>query len=136
MPRMPMMSTIVLLAWLCAATAIAAPPAPQVRAEITDLLARLEASGCEVQRNGTWHSAADARAHLLNKLAYIEGKTTLQSTEQFIDLAASKSSMSGKRYMVRCAGGTPVQSRSWMLAQLQALRAAAGPLPVSGVQPR
>lgn len=116
-----------LLAGLCAAIAIAGPPTAQVRAEIDGLLGRLEASGCDVERNGTWHNAAEARAHMLAKLEYIDRRSTLQSTEQFIELAASASSISGKPYMVRCAGGTPVPSRSWLLAQLQAMRATVKP---------
>ncbi|MEO8124853.1 MAG: DUF5329 domain-containing protein [Burkholderiales bacterium] len=121
------MSITSLLAWLWAAVALAGPPAAPVKDEIDGLLARLEASGCDVQRNGTWHNAAEAKVHMLTKLEYIERMSTLKSAEQFIDLAASTSSLSGKPYMIRCAGVPPVESRSWMLAQLEALRAAANP---------
>jgi hypothetical protein len=102
--------------------ALAEPVAAPVRAEIDALLARLQASGCEFNRNGKWHDGADAQAHLLRKLEYIEDRTTVRSTEQFIDLAASTSSRSGKPYLVRCAGTPPVESRAWLREQLEILR--------------
>lgn len=100
----------------------AEPTTAPVRAEIDALLARLQASGCEFNRNGKWYDGADAQAHLLRKLEYIEDRTTVRSTEQFIDLAASTSSRSGKPYLVRCAGGAPVESRAWLREQLELLR--------------
>jgi len=103
----------------------AAPTAAPVRTEITGLLQRLEASGCQFNRNGDWHVGAEARGHLLRKLDYLEdrrGASPLRSAEQFIELAASRSSMSGKPYLVRCAGAAPVPSQDWLNAQLRLLR--------------
>ena len=93
-------------------------------AEIDALLSRLEASGCEFNRNGAWHSSAEARAHLLRKLKYLEDRGAVHSAEQFIELAASASSMSGQPYLVRCAGDAPVPSGQWLRSQLRSLRAA------------
>ncbi|NDY92448.1 YfeK family protein [Ideonella livida] len=111
------------LAALCSAgPAGAAPSAAPVRAEIEALLARLQSSGCQFQRNGTWHEAPQAREHLLRKLAAVEERTTVRSTEQFIELAASRSSLSGQAYQVRC-GTTPAQnSQPWLSRELAALR--------------
>ena len=88
-------------------------------------MSRLEASGCEFNRNGTWHTAAEAKSHLLSKLKYLQDRGAVQTTEQFIELAASSSSMTGQPYLVKCGNGGPVQSRAWLLSQLEALRAAA-----------
>lgn len=93
-----------------------------VTLEIKQLLARLEASGCEFNRNGSWHSAADAKAHLLRKLDYVQEKTTLTSTEQFITLAATASSLTGQAYQVRCAGAELVASAAWLGKALTELR--------------
>lgn len=102
----------------------AAPTPPAVRAEIDALMAKMNASGCQFERNGSWHSALDARKHLLRKLDYIEKRRdTLPSAEQFIDVAASKSSFSGKPYRVKCGGAEPVPSRDWLNRELKALRA-------------
>lgn len=111
----------------CAALVFASPSraelAPPVRAEIDALLARLETSGCEFNRNGSWYKAGDAKAHLLRKLDYFERQGSLQSTEQFIELGASASSSSGRPYLVRCGDAAAVPSRSWLVATLHQLRA-------------
>jgi hypothetical protein len=119
--RLPML----LLAWLLVAAAIAAPLAPAVQTEIDALLGRLEASGCEFNRNGTWYPATEVKPHLLRKLGYLEDRGLVQTTEQFIERAASGSSMSGKPYLVKCGNGAPVQSGQWLRSQLKELRAAA-----------
>lgn len=103
--------------------ATAAPLPPAARAEVDALLARLQSSGCEFNRNGSWHSGAAAKAHLLKKLDYLEGKNLVTTAEQFIARGASSSSMSGKPYLVRCAGKAPVDSAQWLTAELQQLRA-------------
>jgi len=99
---------------------------PQVRAEIDVLLARLQASGCEFNRNGSWHTASDAKAHLLRKLEYIEGKSAVQSTEQFIDLAASTSSVTDTPYLVKCGSAAPVPSGTWLHLELRSIRSSTG----------
>ncbi len=101
-----------------------APLSSAARTEIDELVSRLEASECEFNRNGTWHTAAQARSHLLRKLKYLEDSSTVQSTEQFIELAASSSSTTGQPYLVRCGSGPPVQSSTWLLSQLRLMRSA------------
>lgn len=105
--------------------ALAAPAPAPVKAEINALLAALASSGCEFQRNGSWHSATEAQSHLLRKLDYLEKKNLVKRTEDFIDGAASSSSVSGKAYQVRCAGGQTVESSGWMRSQLKAIRGGA-----------
>lgn len=113
-----------------AATAQAAPLPPAARAEVDALLMRLQTSGCEFNRNGSWYAGSDAKAHLLKKLDYLEGKDMVQTAEQFIERGASGSSMSGKPYLVRCAGKAPTESAQWLKAELQQVRAArAAPSP-------
>ncbi len=107
------------------ATMVAAGEAgPAVQREIASLLSRLETSGCQFNRNGTWHPAAEAKSHMLTKLHYIENRTTLVSTEQFIELAGSKSSFSGKPYLVQCGNSAAQPSAVWLTTQLHLLRAA------------
>jgi len=104
--------------------AAAAPMPPAARAEVDSLLTRLQTSGCQFNRNGSWHAGADARGHLLKKLDYLEGKGLVTTAEQFIAQAASVSSVSGKPYLVRCAGQAPVESAKWLAVELQQVRAA------------
>jgi Family of unknown function (DUF5329) len=112
-----------LLTIIFAAAGSAASLSPPARAEIDALLSRLEASSCTFNRNGTWYPAAEAKAHLLGKLKYLEDRGAVQSAEQFIERAASSSSTSGQPYLVKCGSAAPVQSGTWLRSQLEVLRA-------------
>ncbi len=123
-----MLRWVLLLAAACLATAAsAAPLPPATKAEIEALLSRLEASGCTFRRNGSWYSGPEAKAHLLRKLAYLEDKGLVQTSEQFIERGASASSVSGEPYLVKCDKASPVPSNAWLNAQLKAIRAAGPP---------
>lgn len=113
---------VALLALLVVPLPKAAPVAPPVRAEIDALLSTFQTSGCEFNRNGSWHTASEAKAHLLRKLEYLEGNNAVQSTEQFIELGASTSSLSGQPYLVKCGNTAPVESKKWLSTQLKAIR--------------
>ena len=115
----------VFAACVAAPTAAWADPLPPAaKAEVTALFGKLTASSCEFNRNGDWHSAAEAKTHLERKLSYLEDKNLVKTAEQFIDLGASKSSMSGKPYLVRCGGAAPIESKAWLTRELAAVRAA------------
>jgi len=96
---------------------------PAARAEIDGLLARLESSGCQFNRNGSWYPSTEAKSHMLQKLKYLEDRGAVQTAEQFIELAGSRSSMSGEPYLVKCGNVAPVTSGAWLTNQLQAMRA-------------
>ncbi|WP_372340002.1 DUF5329 domain-containing protein [Pseudomonas sp. Leaf58] len=95
--------------------------APQATQEITRLLDFVEHSGCKFFRNGTEYSGPRARAHLEEKLHYLESKNLVKSAEDFIDLAATKSSVSGRIYEVRCSEGAEPAS-TWLQRELQRQR--------------
>lgn len=111
-----------LLLFALSVAAAQAPPAKVTR-EIGQLFSVLEHSGCQFQRNGSWHDAAAASAHLRRKYDYLLKKGVVTSTERFIELAATKSSMTGTPYRVRCSGAPTVDSRTWFSRQLTELRA-------------
>jgi len=108
-----------------AAAGSAAPPSPSSRAEIAALLAALGDSGCRFERNGEWHDASAARAHLQRKLDQLLKRDAVTTAEEFIERAASRSSISGDAYHVKCGDAAPVASGEWLSARLAALRAAA-----------
>ena len=115
---------IALLLSLFAAVSIAlawAAPSAATRAEIVGLLDALSVSGCRFQRNGSWYDATEARAHLQRKYDYLLKKSQVDTTEQFIERAASRSSMSGCAYRVKC-GGTEQDASAWFELQLIRLR--------------
>lgn len=119
------LKSVALCLMLAAPPLVAAPLAAASRTEIGALLARLQSSACEFNRNDAWHDASEAKTHLLRKLDVLEGKGAVQTAEQFIALGASKSSVSGRPYQVRCAGALPVDSNVWLHAQLKRLRSGA-----------
>ncbi len=95
---------------------------PVGAAEIEQLLTRLGVSGCRFQRNGSWHSAAEARAHLEKKYRYMLDKQLLSTAENFVSVGATKSSMSGKPYWIQCGTQSPMHSAQWMATQLDEVR--------------
>jgi len=112
---------------LFASLSHAASLSPASRVEIDSLLSRLASSGCQFGRNGSWYTSMEAQAHLRKKLDYLIDKGAVASAEQFIDRAATKSSVSGRAYQVRCGGSPPVPSSAWLYSELQALRAGTAP---------
>jgi ATP-dependent DNA ligase len=112
-----------LVASLLAVPAHADVPVP-VQNEISSLLATVAASGCEFWRNGTWYDAQRAQAHLRDKYRYLAARNLVDTTEQFIDRAASESSVSGDPYRIRCGARAAVDSRQWLREKLSRLRAA------------
>ncbi|MGO9946482.1 MAG: DUF5329 domain-containing protein [Steroidobacteraceae bacterium] len=108
--------------------AIAAPSA-EVQAEVSYLLQSIENSGCEFHRNGLWYDGTHASTHLRNKYEYFVARDQVSTTENFIDRAATKSSISGILYKIRCTGGAPVNSNVWLREALAAYRQAKVALP-------
>ena len=108
-------------------TMSSAAPSPKSREEIVALIAALSTSKCEFQRNGKWYDATDAKSHLQRKYDYLLKKNLADTAEQFIERAASESSMSGREYRVRCPGQAEQSSASWFQAQLRRLRGSDAP---------
>ncbi len=109
-----------------AVSAFVASAAPTAKAqrEIDGLIAALGDSGCEFERNGSWHDANKARAHLQKKYDYLRKRGMADTAELFIERGASKSSMSGKPYRVRCPGKAVDTAAHWFEQRLRILRTA------------
>lgn len=90
--------------------------------EIRHLFEYLERSNCEFNRNGSWYSPYEAVKHIETKYRYLINRGLINTAEQFIDRAASRSSMSGKSYLVRCGDSIPVKSSVWFTDELKRLR--------------
>lgn len=115
---------LLLAACLLAVSAWAGGLPQAARAEIDGLLSRLAASHCRFQRNGVWHAADAAEAHLRRKLDWLATRGAVASAEDFIERAATKSSVSGRPYLVKCGNMPAVPSDAWLHSELGALRAA------------
>ena len=111
-------AAIPLLLALVAPLAARAEPTPAVQEEIKYLLSYIEKSGCEFYRNGTWSDSKTAQGHIQTKYNFLVGRNHVVTVSDFIDKAASESSMTGTPYQVRCGQKPPVLSRVWLGAEL------------------
>ena len=100
----------------------AEPPAP-ARQEITYLLRHIGESGCEFKRNGAWSDARTAEAHVRLKYDYLLRWGRIDTTQDFIDKAATASSLSGRPYEVRCGDHPPLPTGAWLDDALRRYRA-------------
>jgi hypothetical protein len=112
---------LVLLALLTAPVVHAELP-PGALGEINYLLGYIDGSGCEFYRNGTWHDSQAAQSHIRDKYSYLVSNNQIDSAEQFIDRAASKSSLTGQPYLVKCQGGASTTTKQWLKDALDRFR--------------
>jgi len=96
-----------------------------MQVEVNYLLSYVETSGCSFYRIGSWYDGAQARAHLQTKYDYLARRKRIASADDFIDKGASKSSISGKPYKIRCGTAAEVESGQWFHEVLARFRAAA-----------
>ena len=85
-------------------------------AAIEYLLTAIGESGCTFIRNGRAYSSEDAERHL--RMKYRRGKRWATDPDKFIERLASKSSMSGKPYLMRCDPGGEQRTSDWLRAKL------------------
>ena len=72
-------------------------------------------------RNGQSHTPAEAVAHIRAKYDHFKGE--IKTPEDFIRLAASKSLLTGKPYLVRAPEGKEMHLDEWLTDALKARRA-------------
>ena len=113
---------LLLIAILLSSTSYAADSKDTMEKEIQHLFDYLKNSDCEFNRNGKWYNTEEAVKHINKKYQYLIKKGLINSTEQFIDQAASESSMSGKSYMVKCGESEPIKSSVWFKRELTRFR--------------
>jgi hypothetical protein len=114
-------AALLLLGFASSPNAVAA--SAKTTMEVNHLLTYLETSGCEFHRNGSWHQSKQARAHLEKKFQYLDKRSLIGSSEDFITRAASTSSITGNAYLVRCPNSKATTSAEWLGAELQRYRA-------------
>lgn len=115
------MKKILLICALLFSVSAVAEISPNTKQEISHLFTHLKTSGCEFNRNGTWYNADKATEHLNQKYEYLLGKNLISTTEDFIERAASESSMSHKAYVVKC-GEKETKSADWFKGELAKFR--------------
>ena len=88
--------------------------------EIVHLIGFVSASECTFIRNGKEYEAQEAASHIRKKYEYF--KEDILSTEQFIELSASRSTISKKKYQIQCKGAERITSQKWLLDELEKYR--------------
>ncbi|MDQ6976002.1 MAG: DUF5329 domain-containing protein [Mariprofundaceae bacterium] len=88
--------------------------------EIKHLLMFVATTSCTYERNGSFHNGGEARNHINKKYQYYKNK--VKSTEDFIKYAATKSSISGRKYKIHCAQSATINSSDWLLEELKIYR--------------
>ena len=88
--------------------------------EVEHLLKFLKNSSCEINRNGKFHKGNEAVSHIKRKYEYFRDE--IDTTEEFIEYTATKSTMSGKYYLVKCGDGEAVRTKEWLLNELKSYR--------------
>lgn len=107
-----------LLAW---ATLSAATPSAEEHVVIQTLIQRVEKmSTMTFLRNGGAHTSAEAAQHMQAK--YVHFKNKIVTAEDFIELCASRSEMTGKPYMVKLGDAAPVEANAFLKKELRAVR--------------
>lgn len=94
--------------------------------EIEYLLDRVSRSEHTFVRNGDDHPGPEAASHMRRKYAHFLKKGKIRDTEDFIDLAGTKSLMSGDPYILRLTDGSEVRTADWLRAELGAYRSKRG----------
>jgi hypothetical protein len=72
------------------------------------------ANGDQLYRNGSWYDSKRAQAHLRGKYEMLAAADRINTAEDFIEKAATKSSLSGRPYQVKCRGSEAVTSNQWL----------------------
>lgn len=89
-------------------------------ATVQHLIAHVAGSDLVFIRNAGRYTGQQASEHMLKKYRHFRDR--IKTPEEFIDLCASRSLLSGKPYRVVDAQGRETMTRTWLLAELQAYR--------------
>ena len=109
------------IAFLLIAATVLVPMESQAdtEMEIKHLIEYIDNSKCTFIRNGKEYNTKEALVHIQNKYEYT--KRWIKSAEDFIKYAATKSSMSGQPYTVRC-DGREILCAEWLSEELNLFR--------------
>jgi malic enzyme len=88
--------------------------------EVQHLLSFIRHSICTIDRNGSLHDGEEAYRHVRKKYDYYRDE--IDSSENFIAYAATKSMLSGRHYLVKCGNNPPITTEKWLLKELSHYR--------------
>jgi len=109
------------LSGLPPAHAVAPTPCTGLQETVEYLMGQVTDSDLIFIRNGRPHRGTEAAEHMRKKYEHFQNK--IKTANDFIDLAATKSLMSGSPYLVVTKEGAHVPTAEWLRAELSACRA-------------
>lgn len=117
------MKSLCAVVCLCLVSIAHAAPAPATATvEIEALLAYVkQLDGATFVRNGSGHAPAAAEAHL--RMKWENQAAKIKTADDFIELCATKSSLSGERYRIRLKDGAVRDSAEVLREELMRQRA-------------
>lgn len=86
--------------------------AGSVEQDVEYLLSEISASNCEFIRNGSRYSADEAVEHMRMKYDY--AKDDIETVDDFIKKVGSRSSFSGRTYMIECPSQNVTETGPWL----------------------
>lgn len=110
------LATLAFAAVLSAGTSASAASPDE---EIGHLMSAIAGSPCAFIRNGVAYDGKTALAHVKDKYEYYRNE--IRSAEDFIALAATKSVLSGRPYLVQC-GARTMPAADWLSRELATFR--------------
>jgi hypothetical protein len=98
-----------------------AEPTGQVDETIQHLIGYVSGSGLTFIRNTGEYTPAEAAEHMNRK--YQHFRADIETPEDFIELCATKSLLSGKPYLVVAGKGKELRTSDWLRAELASYQA-------------
>ena len=114
------MKQFLAIVFILISTSANADVSAEQKLETSHLLNFVKHTPCKIIRNGKAYDGSGAVTHIQKKYDYF--KDDIETTEQFIELSASKSTLSGKYYTVVCGDDQPVRTKDWLLEELRNYR--------------
>jgi len=101
-------------------------PTDEARTEIEFLLSYVEQSDCIFIRNGKEHQGPAAASHMRRKFEHFLAEDEVQTAEDFIRLAGTRSMLSGRPYRIRQENGVEIDTSVWLQSALNEYRMEVG----------
>jgi hypothetical protein len=114
------MKQFLALVFILISTSANADVSAEQKLETSHLLNFVKHTPCQIIRNGKAYDGSGAVTHIQKKYDYF--KDDIETTEQFIELSATKSTLSGKYYTVVCGDAQPLRTKDWLLEELRNYR--------------
>ncbi|MEN8204483.1 MAG: DUF5329 family protein [Pseudomonadota bacterium] len=105
---------------LTASNSATAQQAEDLDGTIQYLITYVRESGVKFERNFGSHDSVEAAEHIENK--YRHFKDEIDTPEKFIELSATASLVTGKKYMVITEQGEEIPAGEWLNAELKRYR--------------